>query len=68
MNTIKILESLLKKKKISQQAFRTYKGQIKHGDESACILGLKRKHLIDDKGEIIDGEKNELARASRANT
>lgn len=50
MNTIEILNKLLAEGKISEQAYRTYMGQVKHGDESACIVGLRRKHLIDDKG------------------
>lgn len=57
MKIDKILEQLHDSGKISTQAYRTYKGQIKHGDESACILGLQRKHLIErskgNEGEII---------------
>lgn len=53
METIKLLDELYKLGKITKQAYKTYKGQVKHGDESACIIGLKRKHLIDDKGVII---------------
>ena len=46
METIKILDRLLSEGKITLQAYRTYVGQVKHGDEKACLLGLKRKHLI----------------------
>lgn len=56
METDKTLKKLLSAGMISQQAYRTYLGQIKHGDETACIIGLKRKHLIDDKGEIVYGK------------
>ena len=35
-------------KKISKQQYRTYKGQVVHGDEIGCIKGLMRKHLITD--------------------
>lgn len=47
-NTIKLLQQLLKDGKITRQQFRTYKGQVMHGDEIGCIKGLKRKHLIED--------------------
>lgn len=47
-----ILKKLLKNKKINKQQFRTYKGQVIHGDEIGCITGLKRKHLI--SGEEAD--------------
>lgn len=63
MNTLIILKELLKTGKINQQAYKTYVGQIKHGDETACVIGLKRKHLINDKGEIING-KNIITRPS----
>lgn len=46
MNTMKLLKQLKKERKINIQQFRTYKGQVIHGDEIGCITGLKRKHLI----------------------
>lgn len=46
METTDILKKLLKDGKITEQAYKTYLGQIKHGDERACLLGLKRKKLI----------------------
>lgn len=63
MEILKILEELHKTERISTQAYRTYIGQIKHGDESACILGLERKHLIErSKGK--DGEEYFITRTS----
>lgn len=53
MELIKILKQLLKDRKITQQQFRTYKGQVIHGDEIGCIKWLKRKHLLTD--EEADG-------------
>ncbi len=64
MDTLKILEELKNAGAINLQAFKTYKGQIKHGAETACIIGLKRKRLINDKGEIIYG-KNDTGRTGR---
>lgn len=46
METIKLLELLLKQKRITIQQFKTYRGQVLHGDEEACRVGLKRKGLI----------------------
>lgn len=46
MKTIELLKQLLAEKKITKQAFRTYKGQVLSGDEAACIKGLKRKGLV----------------------
>lgn len=46
MKTMKILKQLLKDGKITNQAFRTYKGQVLSGNEDACVVGLKRKKLI----------------------
>lgn len=68
METVEILAELLKNNRISLQAYKTYKGQIRHGDEAACIIGLKRKHLINDKGEIENGENNIATRSGRKNT
>lgn len=56
MNAMQIIEDLYRSGKINKQAFKTYKGQIIHGDSAACIIGLLRKRLINDKGEIIDGK------------
>lgn len=47
MTTDELLERLFQEGKINLQQFRTYKGQVKHGDEEACRLGLKRKGLLD---------------------
>lgn len=52
MDTMKMLKKLLSDKKINKQQYRTYKGQVIHGDEIGCITGLKRKHLIN--GEEAD--------------
>jgi len=68
MTTHEILDELYKTQKISAQAYKTYKGQIKHGDETACIIGLKRKHLINDKGEIINGKKIIITRTIRTDS
>lgn len=44
--TLKLLKQLYKDKKINSQQYKTYKGQVVHGDVDACLLGLKRKKLI----------------------
>lgn len=46
--TMILLKRLKKENRITQQQFKTYKGQVIHGDEIGCIKGLKRKHLIED--------------------
>ncbi len=46
METIKLLNVLKKNKTITSQAYKTYMGQIRSGDEIACIKGMKRKKLI----------------------
>lgn len=46
MRLLKTLKQLKKDGRISQQEFRTYKGQVLSGDESGCIKGLKRKGLL----------------------
>ena len=46
METIKLLTQLKREKKITTQAYNTYIGQIKSGNELACIKGMKRKKLI----------------------
>lgn len=48
---IDLLKALLKENRINQQQFRTYKGQVLSGNVSACIVGMKRKHLIDEEFE-----------------
>ena len=45
---VRVLKMLLSNRKITSQQFRTYRGQVLHGDEIGCITGLKRKHLISD--------------------
>lgn len=45
---MKLLRQLKKDNKITTQQFKTYKGQVIHGDEIGCIKGLKRKHLLED--------------------
>ena len=47
MNTMKMLRQLKKENKITTQQFKTYRGQVIHGDEIGCIKGLERKRLID---------------------
>jgi hypothetical protein len=47
--TLNVLKRLRKEKQITQQQYKTYKGQVVHGDEIGCIKGLKRKHLITDE-------------------
>lgn len=46
METIMLLNELKKNKKITSQAYKTYIGQIRSGNEIACIKGMKRKKLI----------------------
>lgn len=46
MQTIKLLKQLLKHKKITKQAYKTYRGQCLSGDEQGCLVGLRRKKLI----------------------
>jgi len=46
MKTINILKKLYGEGKITFQEYSTYKGQIKSGNEEACITGMKRKGLI----------------------
>lgn len=45
-NTLILLKELLKQGKITQQQFRTYRGQVISGNEEGCLVGLKRKRLI----------------------
>lgn len=46
MTTIKLLKHLYGTGKITFQQYSTYKGQIKAGNEAACIVGMKRQGLI----------------------
>lgn len=46
VETLKMLKRLYKEKKINIQQFKTYKGQVLHGDVNGCLTGLKRKKLI----------------------
>ena len=48
MDTMKLLKQLKNDNKITTQQFKTYKGQVVHGDEIGCIKGLKRMRLITD--------------------
>ena len=46
METIKVLKQLKRENKITAQAYKTYIGQIRSGNELACIKGMMRKKLI----------------------
>jgi len=46
VETLKILKQLYKNKTITRQQYSTYKGQVLSGNESACLVGLRRKKLI----------------------
>lgn len=46
METLKLLKRLYKARKITGQQYKTYKGQVLHGDEEAALVGLRRKGLI----------------------
>ena len=46
METVSLLKQLKRKNKITTQAYNTYIGQIKSGNELACIKGMRRKKLI----------------------
>ena len=46
METVSLLKKLKRENKITTQAYNTYIGQIKSGNELACIKGMKRKKLI----------------------
>ena len=46
METIKLLTQLKRESKITTQAYKTYIGQIRSGNELACIKGMMRKKLI----------------------
>ena len=44
--TIMLLRSLFRDGRITKQQFKTFKGQVIHGDEAGCIRGLKRLKLL----------------------
>jgi hypothetical protein len=46
METIKLLRELYRAGKINKQQLKTYRGQVLSGNESACLVGMKRKGLI----------------------
>ena len=46
MDMKKVLKDLLVQRKINQQEWRTYLGQIRSGNEEGCIKGLQRKGLL----------------------
>lgn len=58
---VDLLKSLLKENRINQQQFRTYRGQVLSGNVSACIVGMKRKHLINDELERKMRQKETMA-------
>ena len=49
METVKLLKQLKRENKITTQAYKTYMGQIRSGDEIACINGMKNKKLITEE-------------------
>ena len=54
MELMRILKRLHKDKKITRQQFRTYKGQVIHGDAVGCIVGMKRKGLLtEDNANVL---------------
>ena len=46
METVSLLKKLKRENKITTQAYKTYMGQIRSGNELACIKGMMRKKLI----------------------
>ena len=46
METVSLLKKLKCENKITTQAYKTYMGQIRSGNELACIKGMMRKKLI----------------------
>ena len=46
METVSLLKQLKRENKITTQAYNTYIGQIRSGNELACIKGMMRKKLI----------------------
>ena len=55
MQIKKLLKQLLVDKKLNQQQYRTYLGQVMSGDDFACVVGLERNHLI--SSELADKMK-----------
>ena len=54
METVSLLKKLKRENKITTQAYNTYIGQIKSGNELACIKGMKNKKLItEEKAESL---------------
>ena len=49
METVKLLKQLKRENKITTQAYKTYMGQIRSGEEIACIKGMKNKKLITEE-------------------
>lgn len=47
MVTLKLISKLYGEGKMTFQEYSTYKGQIKAGNEEACIKGLKGKGIIE---------------------
>ena len=50
---LKLLKRLKKERKISVQEYRTYRGQVLSGNAKGCIVGLKRKKLIENEMEQL---------------
>lgn len=48
---IQELKKLYKSEKINKQEYKTYRGQVLHGDVKGCIKGLERKRLTRKGGE-----------------
>ena len=46
MKTLVLLKRLYKERKITGQQYKTYKGQVLHGEEEAALVGMRRKGLI----------------------
>lgn len=46
MKTLKLLKYLRHNGLITQQQFRTFRGQVLSGNEDGCLRGLKRMKLI----------------------
>ena len=46
METVSLLKKLKRENKITTQAYKTYMGQIRSGNELACIKGMMRKKVI----------------------
>ena len=46
IEVLDLLKKLKKQRKITVQQYKTYRGQVLHGDTKGCLVGLKRKKLI----------------------